>query len=49
MFVRNFNTLVDPLVKVIKQSVKFAWGETQEKAFNLVMEKLIIAPLLVYI
>ncbi|KAL5544602.1 hypothetical protein UlMin_008386 [Ulmus minor] len=46
-FVRDFSSLATPLTEVIKKNVSFKWGKEQEKAFNLIKEKLTNAPLLV--
>ena len=46
-FVRDFSSLASPLTEVIKKNVPFKWGKEQEKAFNLIKEKLTNAPLLV--
>ena len=45
-FVKDFSTLVAPLNEIVKKSVGFRWGEAQEKAFNLLKDKLCYAPLL---
>lgn len=45
-FVKDFNILAAPLTEVIKKNVSFRWGEEQEKAFQLIKEKLTKAPLL---
>ena len=45
-FVKDFNSLAAPLTEVIKKNVGFKWGNEQEKAFNLIKEKLTNAPLL---
>ncbi|KAI9157174.1 hypothetical protein LWI28_017969 [Acer negundo] len=45
-FVRDFSSLAAPLTEVIKKNVGFKWGNEQEKAFNLIKEKLINAHLL---
>ncbi|XP_042380029.1 uncharacterized protein LOC121972425 [Zingiber officinale] len=39
-FVPNFNTIAAPLMEIIKKNIGFKWGETQEKAFNALKEKL---------
>jgi hypothetical protein len=44
--VKDFSSLAAPLTEVIKKNVGFRWGEEQEKAFQLVKEKLTNAPLL---
>jgi hypothetical protein len=46
-FVSDFSSLATPLTEVIKKNVPFKWGKEQEKAFNLIKEKLTNAPLLV--
>ncbi|XP_048627208.1 uncharacterized protein LOC125595466 [Brassica napus] len=45
-FVRDFSTVAAPLTEVIKKSVGFTWGPTQEDAFQMLKEKLTSAPLL---
>ena len=45
-FVKYFNSLVTLLTEVIKKNVGFRWGEEQEKASQLIKEKLNNAPLL---
>ena len=45
-FLKDFSTLAAPLTKVIKKNVGFRWGEEQERAFNLIKQKLCYAPLL---
>jgi hypothetical protein len=45
-FVKKFSTLVTPLTEVIKKNMGFKWGEEQERAFQLVKQKLTNAPLL---
>ncbi|KAI9173962.1 hypothetical protein LWI28_009417 [Acer negundo] len=39
-FLRDFSSLATPLTEVIKKNVGFKWGNEQEKAFNLIKEKL---------
>ena len=43
---KDFSTIAAPLTKVIKKSVGFKWGETQEKSFQTLKAKLCSAPLL---
>ncbi|GKV07002.1 hypothetical protein SLEP1_g18814 [Rubroshorea leprosula] len=45
-FVKGFSTLAAPLTEVIKKNIGFKWGKEQEKAFQLIKQKLINAPLL---
>ncbi|KAH9781057.1 Endonuclease [Citrus sinensis] len=45
-FVKDFSTLTAPLTEIVKKHVGFKWGREQERAFNLIKEKLVSAPLL---
>ncbi|XP_057501092.1 uncharacterized protein LOC130785067 isoform X6 [Actinidia eriantha] len=45
-FVKDFSTLVAPLTEVIKKNVGFKWGDEQERAFQLIKQRLTNAPLL---
>ncbi|XP_052489824.1 uncharacterized mitochondrial protein AtMg00860-like [Gossypium raimondii] len=42
-FVKDFSSIVAPLTEIIKKTVGLKWGEPQEKAFNLLKEKLVNA------
>jgi hypothetical protein len=45
-FIRDFSSIVAPLHELTKKGVSFAWGPTQEEAFNTLKDKLTHAPLL---
>jgi hypothetical protein len=45
-FVKNFSTLVTPLIEIVKKSVGFKWGSEQDRAFIEIKERLCGAPLL---
>ncbi|KAH9686183.1 Endonuclease [Citrus sinensis] len=45
-FVKDFSTHAAPLTGIVKKHVGFKWGSEQERAFNLIKEKLVSAPLL---
>ncbi|KAH9734857.1 hypothetical protein KPL71_017535 [Citrus sinensis] len=45
-FVKDFSTLAAPLTEIVKKHVGFQWGSEQERAFNLIEEKLVSTPLL---
>ncbi|KAH9744213.1 Endonuclease [Citrus sinensis] len=42
-FVKDFSTLAAPLTEIVKKHVGFKWGSEQERAFNLIKEKLVSA------
>jgi hypothetical protein len=44
--VKDFSSIAVPLTEVLKKSIGFKWGEEQEKAFQLLKDKLTNAPLL---
>ena len=43
---KDFSSITTPITEVIKKNVRFKWGGEQEKAFQLINEKLTHAPLL---
>ena len=43
---KDFSSIATLITKVIKKDVGYKWGEEQEKAFQLIKEKLPHAPLL---
>ncbi|RVW73840.1 hypothetical protein CK203_056640 [Vitis vinifera] len=45
-FMKDFSSITAPLTRVIKKNVGFKWGDEQEKAFQLIKEKLTHAHLL---
>ena len=45
-FVRDFSSIPTSIDEVIKKNVRFKWEEEQQKAFQLINEKLTQAPLL---
>jgi hypothetical protein len=45
-FVRDFSSIAAPLHELTKKGVPFAWGDSQEVAFNTLKDKLTHAPLL---
>ncbi|KAL2246177.1 UNVERIFIED_CONTAM: Transposon Ty3-G Gag-Pol polyprotein [Sesamum indicum] len=45
-FVKDFSTMAAPLNELTKKNVPFKWGNTQEKAFQAIKDKLTHAPLL---
>ena len=45
-FVRDFSSIVAPLHELTKKGAPFAWGDSQEVAFNTFKDKLTHAPLL---
>ena len=44
-FMKDFSSIATLITKVIKKDVGYKWGEKQEKAFQLIKEKLTHAPL----
>jgi hypothetical protein len=46
-FVKDFCTIVTLLTEIVKKTIYFKWKIKKEKAFNLLKENFISAPLLV--
>ena len=46
MFVKDFSTIAAPLTEIVKKSVGFKWNDEQDKAFNLLKDKLCSALIL---
>lgn len=46
-FVENFAEISNPLTQLLKKGKHWKWGEAQQKAFELLKEKLTTAPVLV--
>jgi len=45
-FVKDFSTITAPLTEIVKKSVGFKWNDEQDKAFNLLKDKLCSIPVL---
>jgi hypothetical protein len=45
-FVKDFSTIAAPLTEIVKKSVGFKWNDEQDKAFNLLKDKLCLMPVL---
>jgi hypothetical protein len=45
-FVRNYPTLASPLNDLTKKAIPFSWGESQDKVFKELKDKLMTAPIL---
>jgi len=43
-FVKDFSTIVALLIKIVNKTIGFKWEIKQEKDFNLLKEKFILAP-----
>jgi hypothetical protein len=46
MFVKDFSTSVAPLTEIVKKSIGFKWNDEQDRAFNLLKDKLCSTPIL---
>ena len=45
-FVKDFCTIIAPLTEIMKKYVVFKWNDEQDKAFNLLKDKLCSTPVL---
>jgi hypothetical protein len=45
-FVKDFSTIAAPLTEIVKKFVGFTWNDKQDKAFNLLKDKLCSTPIL---
>jgi RNase H-like domain found in reverse transcriptase len=45
-FVRNYSTIASPLSDLTKKAIPFKWGESQDKVFKELKDKLMTAPIL---
>lgn len=45
-FIKNFSSIVEPLTRLTGKDSKFAWGQSQEEAFNKLKEAFIAEPAL---
>jgi hypothetical protein len=46
IFVRNYSTIASPLSSLTKKAIPFKWGESQDKAFTELRDRLMTAPIL---
>ena len=46
---KDFGTIAAPLNDIVKKDVVFKWGEEQQKAFEILKEKLTNAPILAFL
>jgi len=47
-FVKGFSKIAKPLNELLKKDKEFLWGEKQQEAFEILKEKLIEHPILIY-
>nr|GEZ71747.1 putative reverse transcriptase domain-containing protein [Tanacetum cinerariifolium] len=45
-FIEGFSKIARPMTKLTQKKFKFDWGDTQEEAFQIINQKLCIAPIL---
>ena len=47
-FIRNYSSIVEPINRLLKKNTKFVWSNECQEAFNILINKLINPPILVY-
>ena len=47
-FIPNFSDIAKPLTNLTKKSVRFKWDKDCQRAFQIITEKLVSAPVLSY-
>nr|GEV28778.1 putative reverse transcriptase domain-containing protein [Tanacetum cinerariifolium] len=45
-FIEGFSKIARPMTKLTQKKIKFEWGDKQEEAFQVIKQKLCIAPIL---
>ena len=45
-FIENFTKIVEPMFKLLTKDVEFQWTESCQSAFNVLKDKLLVAPIL---
>ena len=45
-FVKEFSIITTPLTRIVKNSIGFKWDDEQDKAFNMLKDKLCFTPVL---
>src|SRR4051812_45354293 len=47
-FIKDFNLIAEPMIKLTRKANPFSWGDEQEKAFKTLIDKITTAPILVH-
>ena len=47
-FIKDFSHIAEPLIRLTRKNIPFVWGEGQERAFKILIEKLVSEPILAY-
>ena len=45
-FVKEFSIITTPLTRIVEKSIGCKWDDEQDKAFNMLKDKLCFAPIL---